>query len=109
MLLRVRPVIETDAYYTAELGKLSALRQMYVEGRAGIYDANLVSCRCTLFDGIFRGHIDVVRFLLDSGADPNQEDFQGFTPRNLAFQKIHTNSTKELTEELKTIFAPIGM
>ncbi|KAH8777539.1 ankyrin repeat-containing domain protein, partial [Diaporthe sp. PMI_573] len=37
------------------------------------------------------GHLDAVRFLLDSGADMEMSDFCGFTPRDLAFQRVNTS------------------
>lgn len=104
LLLRSRRIIETSAYYTAEQGKLTALRQLYTEGMAGIHDSNQVSGRNTLFDGIFRGHMDVVRFLLDSGADMEAADFCGFTPRDLAFQRAHTACPADLEAQLHTLF-----
>lgn len=104
LLLRSRRIIETPAYYTAEQGNITALRQLYAEGRAGIHDSNPVSGRNTLFDGIFRGHLDVVRFLLDSGADIEAADFCGFTPRDLAFQRVNTACPAELAAQLHTLF-----
>lgn len=104
LLLRSRRIIETPAYYTAEQGNLVALRQLYVEGRAGIHDSNPVSGRNTLFDGIFRGHLGIMRFLLDSGADMEAADFCGFTPRDLAFQRVNTACPPELAEHLRTLF-----
>lgn len=104
LLLRSRRIIETPAYYTAEQGNLVALRQLYAEGRAGIHDSNPVSGRNTLFDGIFRGHLDVVRLLLDSGADMDAADFCGFTPRDLAFQRVNTACPPELASQLHTLF-----
>ncbi|KAJ0109467.1 hypothetical protein J7T55_000392 [Diaporthe amygdali] len=104
LLLRSRRIIETPAYYTAEQGNLVALRQLYAEGRAGIHDSNPVSGRNTLFDGIFRGHLDIMRFLLDSGADMEAADFCGFTPRDLAFQRVNTACPPELAEHLRTLF-----
>ena len=73
--MRSKRIIETPAYYTSEQGNLAALRQLYAEGRAGIHDASPVSGRNTLFDGVFGGHLDVVRFLLDSGVDMEMSDF----------------------------------
>lgn len=105
LLLRSSRIIETPAYYTAEQGNLTALRQLYAEGRAGIHDANPVSGRNTLFDGVFRGHLDVVRFLLDSGADMEMPDFCGFTPRDLAFQRVHTACPPELASQLRILFS----
>lgn len=104
LLLRSRRIIETPAYYTAEQGKLTALRQLYAEGRAGVHDSNPVSGRNTLFDGIFRGRLDVVHFLLDSGADMEAADFCGFTPRDLAFQRVNTACSRELAAQLHTLF-----
>lgn len=104
LLLRSRRIIETPAYYTAEQGNLVALRQLYAEGRAGIHDSNPVSGRNTLFDGIFRGQLDVVRFLLDSGANMEAADFCGFTPRDLAFQRVNTACPAELAAQLRTLF-----
>lgn len=104
LLLRSRRIIETPAYYTAEQGKLVALRQLYDEGRAGIHDSNPVSGRNTLFDGIFRGHVGVVRFLLDSGADMEAADFCGFTPRDLAFQRVNTACPPGLAAQLRSLF-----
>ncbi|KAI7782184.1 hypothetical protein LA080_013728 [Diaporthe eres] len=104
LLLRSRRIIETPAYYTAEQGKLTALRQLYAEGRTGVHDSNPVSGRNTLFDGIFRGHLDVVYFLLDSGADMEAADFCRFTPRDLAFQRVNTACSRELAAQLHTLF-----
>lgn len=104
LLLRSRRIIETPAYYTAEQGSLTSLRQLYAEGRAGIHDSNPVSGRNTLFDGIFRGHLDVVRFLLDSGADMEAADFCGFTPRDLAFQRVNTACPPGLAAQLRSLF-----
>ncbi|KAG6355221.1 hypothetical protein INS49_004302 [Diaporthe citri] len=86
LLLRSRRIIETPAYYTAEQGNLTSLRQL------------------TLFDGVFRGHLDVVRFLLDGGADMEAADFCGFTPRDLAFQRVNTACPPELAAQLRTLF-----
>lgn len=104
LLLRSRRIIETAAYYTAEQGNITALRQLYTEGRAGIHDVNPLSGRNTLFDSIFRGHLHIVRFLLDSGADMEAADFCGFTPRDLAFQRVNTACSSSLAEELHLIF-----
>lgn len=104
LLLRSRRVIETEAYYTAEQGNISALRKLYTEGRAGIHDVNPLSGRNTLFDGIFRGYLHIVRFLLDNGADMEAADFCGFTPRDLAFQRVHTTCPFDLAEELHLLF-----
>lgn len=104
LLLRSRRIIETPAYYTAEQGQLESLRQLYTEGRAGIHDVNPLSGRNTLFDSIFRGHLHVVRFLLTNGADMEAADFCGFTPRDLAFQRVNTTCPQELAEQLRLLF-----
>lgn len=104
LLLRSRRVIETEAYYTAEQGNIAVLRQLYAEGRAGIHDVNPLSSRNTLFDGIFRGHLHIVRFLLDNGADMEATDFCGFTPRDLAFQRVNTICPSDLAQELHILF-----
>lgn len=104
LLLRSRRVIETEAYYTAEQGNIATLRQLYAEGRAGIHDVNPLSGRNTLFDGIFRGHLHIVRFLLDNDADMEAADFCGFTPRDLAFQRVHTTCPSDLAQELHLLF-----
>lgn len=95
---------ETEAYYTAEKGNIAVLRQLYAEGRAGIHDVNPLSGRNTLFDGIFRGHLHIVRFLLDNGADAEAADFCGFTPRDLAFQRVNTSCPSDLAKELHLLF-----
>lgn len=104
LLLRTRRIIETPAYYTAEQGNLVALRGLYSEGRAGIHDVNPLSGRNTLFDSIFRGHLHLVHYLLDSGADMEAADFCGFTPRDLAFQRVHTACSPEMAQQLSTLF-----
>ncbi|KAK6423274.1 hypothetical protein LTR95_016552, partial [Oleoguttula sp. CCFEE 5521] len=103
LLLRSRRIIETEAYYTAGQGNLVSLRKLYTDGRAGIHDVNPVSGRSSLFDSIFRGHVDIIKFLLQSGADKDQADFFGFTPRDLAFQRIHTTCPPALAEQLSAI------
>lgn len=104
LLLRSRRVIETEAYYTAEQGNIAVLRQLYTEGRAGIHDVNPLSGRNTLFDSIFRGHLHIVRFLLDNGADMEAADFCGFTPQDLAFQRVNTSCPSDLAKELHSLF-----
>ncbi|KAJ4422548.1 hypothetical protein N0V82_002776 [Gnomoniopsis sp. IMI 355080] len=104
LLLRSRRIIETAAYYTAEQGNIVGLRQLYTEGRAGIHDVNPLSGRNTLFDSVFRGHLHIVRYLLDSGADMEAADFCGFTPRDLAFQRVNTACPSSLAEELHLLF-----
>lgn len=104
LLLRSRRIIETPAYYTAEQGNVSALRKLYAEGRAGIHDVNPLSGRNALFDGVFRGHLEVVKFLLDGGADMEAADFCGFTPRDLAFQRANTACPAQLAEQLQMVF-----
>lgn len=64
----------------------------------------MVSGRNTLFDGVFRGHLDVVRFLLESGADIDAADLCGFTPRDIAFQRVNTACPPDLAEQLRTLF-----
>ncbi|KAK6437306.1 hypothetical protein LTR95_006507 [Oleoguttula sp. CCFEE 5521] len=103
LILRSRRIIETEAYYTAEQGNLVSLRKLYTDGRAGIHDVNPVSGRSSLFDSIFRGHVEIIKFLLQSGADKDQADFFGFTPRDLAFQRIHTTCPPALAEQLSAI------
>ncbi|KAK2596449.1 hypothetical protein N8I77_013339 [Diaporthe amygdali] len=77
-------------------------------GAAGVRSENNlpnpVLGRNTLFDGIFRGHLDIMRFLLDSGADMEAADFCSFTPRDLAFQRVNTACPPELAEHLRTLF-----
>lgn len=104
LLLRSRRVIETEAYYTAEQGNIASLRRLYTEGRAGIHDVNPLSGRNTLFDGIFRGHLHIVRFLLENGADMEAADFCGFSPRDLAFQRVNTTCPSDLAQELHLLF-----
>ena len=89
LLLKTRRVIKHDAYYHCERGNIVALREMYVKKQATLHDVNPGSGRCSLFDDIFRERLEIVRFLLDSGADMEQADFLGFTPRDLAFQKVY--------------------
>lgn len=104
LLLRSRRIIETPAYYTAEQGNITSLRRLYSEGRAGIHDVNPLSGRNTLFDSIFRGHLDMVQFLLGNGADMEAADFCGFTPRDLAFQRVHTACAPAMAESLRVLF-----
>lgn len=106
LLPRSRRIIETPAYYTTEQGNLVALRQLYTGGRAGIRDSNPVSGRSTLFGGTFRGRMDVVRFLVDSGADMEASDFCGFTPRDLAFQRVNTACPPNLAAQVHPMFRP---
>jgi hypothetical protein len=45
-----------------------------------------------------------VRFLLDSGADMEMSDFCGFTPRDLAFQRVNTSCPPGLAAQIHSLF-----
>lgn len=85
-LIRVVQVVETDAFSFTRKGDLLSLRDLYSEGRASIHDVSAISGYTALIDAIIYRKFDVIRFLLDSGADPTQQDLYGIDANNTALE-----------------------
>ncbi|KAE8671409.1 putative Nodulation receptor kinase precursor [Hibiscus syriacus] len=78
----------------AEQNNLNLLKEII---RYGGYVALPRSNGCTaLHVAVCEGNIEIVKFLLEQGADIDKPNFQGWTPRDLAEQQGH--------EEIQTIF-----
>lgn len=80
-------ITETPTKDTPGQGNLSVNGKLcrYADARASIHDANPISGRNTLFDGISQGHFGVVRFFLDIGADIEASGFCDLMPCDLDF------------------------
>ena len=86
----------------AEAGKLDMVRYLWEKGAnvdevGGDADDRSAHAGSALHKAVGRGHADVVRLLLEKGADRNLEDRQGRTPLDLAEEK----GREEIAEMLR--------
>ncbi|CAN6441923.1 unnamed protein product [Victoria cruziana] len=86
------------ACFAAESGSIQMLKEIvHYGGDVTIAKSNGTTA---LHVGVCEGNVDVVKFLLDHGADIKKPDQQGWTPVALAEQQCH--------EEIKTLFTSTG-
>ena len=76
-LIRLVQIVDTNAFYFAGKGDLQSLRDLYFTGRASVHDVSPISGYTALSLAILNLEFDVVRFLLELGADKTQADLYG--------------------------------
>ncbi|MCJ1430740.1 hypothetical protein MMC27_000090 [Xylographa pallens] len=77
---RASEIIESDSYFFAKMGQLKALQFHYIDGLASVHDVDTDYRNNALTLAVMYEHLNIARFLLDSGADPNCENFNGLSP-----------------------------
>ena len=101
--LRIMQAVQTRAYFYAQTGNLNELRKMYSVGQASIYDTRPRDNRSALHIAAEYEHLQVVRFLLDIGADLLREDNYGMTSDDdLAGHYFHS-TTDPCESEIPTL------
>ncbi|KAL9054056.1 MAG: hypothetical protein Q9162_004385 [Coniocarpon cinnabarinum] len=97
------------AFRHSYLGDVASVRDCFQNGLASPYDVDEFGLSC-LHSACFRGHVDTVRHLLQSGADPTSQSSSYETPRDTALCLIFSGFTKanswspQNVEQLATLF-----
>ncbi|KAL6714009.1 hypothetical protein ACLMJK_008503 [Lecanora helva] len=104
LLLQTIRLIRTDAYAFAESGKLDDLRKMYANGEASVHDADPPDGENALMAAVRGQQIDVIRFLLDCGANRAQVDHSGFTAGDYAICTAYSYRSTAISESLRGVF-----
>ena len=91
--------IGEEMWYATENGNADEVKRLL---SGGMVDVNLQKLRVdrgwqTLLGfAVLKGHKEVARLLLDAGADPNKEDYHGWTPLTFAAFNGYTDMVKLL-------------
>lgn len=89
------PPFATSLYYASSFGLAGVVKVLIADGAQ--LDAPGSRFGGTAIHGaILRGHLDVVKLLLNAGADPNKADFNGLAPFHTALMRGDPEMIDEL-------------
>lgn len=89
------PPFATSLYYASSFGLAGVVKLLIADGAQ--LDAPGSRFGGTAIHGaILRGHLDVVKLLLNAGADPNKADFNGLAPFHTALMRGDPEMIDEL-------------
>ena len=88
---------ETLLILAAREGNLQKVRDLVTNG-ALIDQSNDDEKHTPMHDAAANGHLDVIRYLVEAGADMEREDYFGSTPLIRAAQQGHTNVVEYLLD-----------
>jgi len=95
----------TKLLYLVRTDNLSALKSLFVENSHLDVNHKYGFGWTLLHSACIRGYADIVRFLLDAGADPNARNNEGDTPFDLLLQG---GSDRAGFEEMLNLFRELA-
>uniref|UniRef100_A0A183BN87 ANK_REP_REGION domain-containing protein n=1 Tax=Globodera pallida TaxID=36090 RepID=A0A183BN87_GLOPA len=90
-------------YYAAHFGHLDVCRMLLLNARVDVNKAEIDGER-PLRIAALHGHLPVVRFLVENGADINATDRDSFTPLMSSAREGHTLTSTSPTDGMKFMF-----